>query len=179
MGGDGPVTQNLPIGAVTSPHAVRLRRTPSTWLPRVRLHLVLMVVGVAAAVAGALVSSTPPPVPVRASADEYDVGGARLTASAPGVYEGAGGAAVVIVDAGGVTRAGASAGLGGEHMTGSCTLVDGARTEMCRFTLAGRSLSAVDTWTGAGWRRRYDDGRAVEIPVVGGQPVPVPIAVGR
>jgi hypothetical protein len=179
MSGDGPVTQNLPIGAVSSPHAVRLRRTPSAWLPRLRPHLVLMVAGVAAAAAGAIVSSTPAPVTVRASADRYEIGGARLTASAPGVYEGPAGAAVVIVHAGGVTRAGASAGLDGEHMTGSCTLVDGARTERCRFTLAGRPLAAVDTWTGTGWRRRYDDGRSVEIPVVGGQPVPVPIAVGR
>jgi hypothetical protein len=37
----------------------------------------------------------------------------------------------------------------------------------------------VDTWTGGGWHRRYDDGRTADIAVAGGEPVPVPLAVGR
>jgi len=172
------VSQNLPIGAVTSPHAVRLRRWPAR-LPRLRLHVVLMLTGVAAAAAGAIVSAAPGPLTVRTSDDVYEIGGTRLTAVSPGVYEGADGAAVVLQHGGGETRAGASAGLDGAHMTGSCTLPDGARTETCRFTLAGRTLTAVDSWTGNGWRRRYDDGRTVDIGVAGGRPVPVPIAVGR
>jgi hypothetical protein len=170
--------QHLPIGAITSPHAVRLRRLPSMGVG-VRLHVVLMVAGVAAAVAGAIASAAPSPVAVRAAADTYEIGGSRLTATGPGVYQGPGGAALVVVHSDGTTRAGASAGLDGAHMTGACTLVDGARTETCRFTLDGRLLSAVDTWTGDGWRRRYDDGRTVDMTVAGGQPIPVPIAVGR
>jgi hypothetical protein len=173
------VTQNLPIGAVTSPHAVRLRRTPTAWLPRVRLHVVLMLAGVAAAVAGAVVSTEPGPVTVRVSPSAYEIGGTRLDATAPGVFQGSGGAAVVLVRSGDVTRAGASASLGGAHTTGRCTLADGARTETCAFTLDGRPLDAVDTWTGGGWHRRYDDGRTVDIRVTGGQPVPVPLPVGR
>lgn len=172
------MTQNLPIGAVTSPHAVRLRRLPGR-LPRVRLHVVLTLAGVLAAGAGAAVSAAPAPVAVRSSAATYEIGGARLTATAPGVYQGSGGAALVLEHEGGVTRAGASAGLDGAHMTGACTLPDGARKEVCRFTLAGRQVGAVDTWTGAGWHRRYDDGRTAEVAVAGGRPVPVPIAVGR
>jgi hypothetical protein len=172
------VSQNLPIGAVTSPHAVRLRRLPGR-LPRVRLHVALTVAGALAAAAGAVVSAAPGPVTVRSSADTYEIGGARLTATAPGVYQGSGGAALVLQHAGGVTRAGASAGLSGAHMTGACTLADGATTEACRFTLAGRQVNAVDTWTGSGWHRRYDDGRTVDLVVAGGRPVPVPIAVGR
>ncbi len=172
------MSQNLPIGAITSPHAVRLRRTPSAGL-RMRLHLVLTVAGVAAAIGGAIASATPGPVMVRASADAYEIGGSRLEATAPGVFLGPGGAALVVVHDEGATRAGASAVLEGAHMTGACTLVDGARRETCRFTLGGRELGAVDTWTGAGWHRRYDDGVTAEIAVVGGSPVPVPIAVGR
>jgi len=172
--------QNLPIGAVTSPHAVRLRRLPAR-LPRMRLrpHVLLMLTGMAAAAAGAIVSAAPAPVEVRWSADAYEIGGTRLDAVSPGVYEGADGAAVVVATSGGVTRAGASASLHGVHMTGTCTLPDGARTETCRFTLAGQTLGAVDSWTGGGWRRRYSDGRSVDIGVAGGRPVPVPIAVGR
>jgi hypothetical protein len=173
------VTQNLPIGAVTSPHAVRSRRTPSAGLRHLRPHVVLMLAGVAAAVAGAVVSAAPGPVTVRASAGAYEIGGSRLEATAPGVYQGPGGAAVVIVHAQGATRAGASADLDGAHMTGACTMPDGSRTESCRFTLNGRQLSAVDTWMGGGWRRRYDDGRIVDITVDGGEPIPVPVAAGR
>src|SRR5207249_34671 len=77
------------------------------------------------------------------------------------------------------TRAGASAALHGVHMTGTCTLPDNSRTETCGFTLAGQTLGAVDSWTGGGWRRRYSDGRSVDIGVAGGRPVPVPIAGGR
>jgi hypothetical protein len=172
------VTQNLPIGGVTSPHAVRLRRLPAR-LPRVRLHVALTVAGALAAAAGAAVSVAPAPVTVRSSAGAYEIGGARLTATAPGVYEGPDGAAVVLEHAGGVTRAGASAGLDGTHMTGACALPDGARRETCRFTLAGREVDAVDTWTGGGWHRRYSDGRTVDLVVSGSRPVPVPIAVGR
>jgi hypothetical protein len=172
------VSQNLPIGAVTSPHAVRLRRLP-TRLPRVRLHVVMTLAGVAAAFAGAVVSAAPAPVSVRVSNDAYEIGGSHLTAVSPGVYEGTDGAAVVLQHVGGATRAGASAELEGAHMTGTCTLVDGARNESCRFTLDGRALSAADSWTGGGWHRRYEDGRSVDISVAGGRPVPVPIAVGR
>jgi hypothetical protein len=164
---------------VTSPHAVRLRRSPSAWLPRVRLHVVLMLAGVLAAAAGAVVSAEPGSVTVRASADAYEIGGARLVATTPGVYQGPGGAAVVVVHANGATRAGASASLHGTHTTGSCTLADGARTETCQFTVAGVPFDAADTWTGTGWHRRYDDGRTADITVAGGVPVPVPLAVGR
>ena len=172
------VTQNLPIGAVTSPHAVRLRRLPGR-LPRVRLHMVLTLAGALAAAAGAAVSAAPATVTVSSSPDAYEIGSARLPATAPGVYQGADGAAVVLEHTAGVTRAGASAGLAGSHMTGACTLPDGGRRESCRFTLAGREVDAVDTWTGSGWHRRYDDGRTVDLTVAGGHPVPVPIAVGR
>jgi hypothetical protein len=174
-----PDLQHLPIGAIDSPHAVRLRRVPAAPLFRMRLHVLLTAAGVAAAVAGAVASAAPAPVEVRMTADTYDIGGSQLTATEPGVYLGPDGAAVVVERVGSTTRAGASAGLDGAHMTGACTLADGAGEETCRFTLDGRAFSAVDTWTAGGWRRRYEDGRRVDIGVAGGRPVPVPIAVGR
>ncbi len=173
------MTQNLPIGAVTSPHAVRLRRIPSARLRRVRLHTVLLLAGVAAAAAGAVASVAPGTVTVRATPGAYEIGGSRLTATAPGVYQGSGGAAVVIVHANGATRAGASAGLNGVHMTGSCTMPDGEGAERCLFTLNGQQVGAVDRWAGGRWRRRYDDGRTVDITVATAAEVPVPFAVGR
>lgn len=138
-----------------------------------------MLAGVAAAAAGAVASATPGAITVRATSGAYEISGSRLTATAPGVYQGSGGAALVIAHANGATRAGASAGLNGVHMTGSCTMPDGDRTERCLFTLNGRQLGAVDRWAGGGWHRRYDDGRTVDIAVATATAVPVPFAVGR
>ncbi len=139
----------------------------------------LTLAGIAAAAAGAVASVAPGAVTVRATPGAYEIGGSRLTATAPGVYEGSGGAALVIVRANGATRAGASAVLNGVHMTGSCTMPDGDRTERCLFTLDGQQLGAVDSWAGGRWRRRYDDGRTVDITVATARAVPVPFAVGR
>ncbi len=171
------MTQNLPIGAITSPHAVRVRRWPPG-LRRPRLHVALAAAGVIAAVAGAAVAASPSPVPVRMSPTAYEIGGSRLTAVAPGTYRGPRGAALVVVHAGGQTRAAASAVLNGAPMTGDCVLPDGASREVCRFSLEGRRLSAEDARTAAGWHRRYDDGRTVDIAVAGGGPVPVPFVIG-
>jgi hypothetical protein len=172
------VSQRLPIGAVTSPHAVRVRRAPrSPW--RLRPHLLALLGGLAAAAAGAALLASPAPVAVRLGSAGYEIGGARLAPAGPGTYRGPGGAALLMVHAGGTTRAGASAVMNGSHVTGTCTLPDGAASEACRFTVAGRPLGATDTWTGAGWSRRYDDGRTVQIAVSGGRPLPVPFPVGR
>ena len=172
------MTQNIPIGSITSPHAVRLRRPPPR-LSRLRPHVVAVLAGMAAAAAGAGLMVSPPHVAVQASARAYDIGGSRLTLVAPGQYRGQGGAALVISHAGGVTRAGSSATMNGSHVTGECALRDGALSETCRFTTAGRTLVATDAWTGSGWRRRYGDGGTAEIAVSGGRPVPVPFPVGR
>jgi hypothetical protein len=173
------VTQNLPIGSATSPHAVRLRRR----LPRApgwatRWHALLALAGVGAALLGALFALSPPSVGVSMSDDRYEIAGNRLSASGPGVYEGPGGV-LVVAAAGGTTRAAASTTLNGVHMAGRCTLAPGGDHETCDFTLGGQALTAVDTRTADGWHRRYDDGRAVDIVFSGRTPVPVPFAVGR
>lgn len=173
------MTQNIPIGAVTSPHAVRVRRVPPVRPVWMRPHVLAIVAGLAAALAGAALLLNPGPVSVQMSSGRYDIGGALLTATAPDTYQGPAGAAMVVSHGGGVTHAGASAVLNGTPMTGSCALPDGSRTERCQFALGGQALAAVDTWTGSGWQRRYDDGRTASIDVAGGRPVPVPFAVGR
>jgi len=157
---------------------VRSRRAPrGPW--GLRPHLLALAAGVAAAACGAVLLTSPATITVQESAAGYEIGGTRLAPAGPGAYRGQGGAALVVTHAGGVTRAGSSAVMNGAHVTGECTLPDGASTETCRFTMADRALTATDTWTGAGWRRRYDDGRAAEIQVSGGRPVPVPFPVGR
>ena len=173
------MTQNLPIGAVTSPHAVRIRHRPRRRLPRLRLHVALGAAGALAGAAGLALAAMPRPVAVRLSPAAYEIGGSRLTAAAPGVYRGPRGATVVVTRSAGATRAGASAVLDGVPTTGSCVLPDPGLTESCRFTAGGRSLAATDRWQGGGWARRYSDGRTVEITVAGGRPVPVPLPVGR
>lgn len=173
------MTQNLPIGSVTSPHAVRVRRRRIRWAPRIRAHVALAAAGLAAAAAGLLLYAAPHPVAVSMSPEAYAVGGARLTATAPGVYRGPAGASIVLVQDGSTTRAGASAVLDGEPTTGSCVLPAGAKTETCLFTVAGRELTATDRWHTGGWSRTYSDGREIEIQVAGGHPVPVPLPVGR
>lgn len=125
-----------------------------------------------------ILAGAPQPVQVDLTAAGYVIAGHRLPATSPGVYEGSG-AALVILEGGGRTRAAASTSLNGEHMTGRCTRVDGARTESCQFRLGSRRLEAIDMATSAGWHRRYDDGRTVEIRTSGARAVPVPFAVGR
>jgi hypothetical protein len=138
-----------------------------------------VLVGVAAAGAGLVLLTSPATVTVTRSPAGYDIGGTRLAPAGPGAYRGPGGAALVITSAGGATRAGSSAVMNGEHVTGQCVMPDGASGETCRFTIAGRPLAATDTWRNGGWRRQYDDGRVAEIQVAGGRPVPVPFPVGR
>lgn len=173
------MTQNLPIGAVTSPHAVRVRRRPRRRLPRLRLHVALTVAGALAGAAGVALAAMPRPVVVQVTPAAYEIGGSRLTAATPGVYRGPRGATVVVSRSAGATRAGASAVLDGVPTTGSCVLPDHGLTESCRFTAGGHPLAATDAWQGGGWARRYSDGRTVEISVAGDRPVPVPLPVGR
>jgi hypothetical protein len=157
---------------------VRVRRAPRP-PSRLRPHLLALLGGVVAAAAGAALLASPASVTVRLGAGGYEIGGARLVPAGPGTYRGPGGSALLMVHAGGATRAGASAVMNGSHVTGACTLPDGAASEACRFTVAGRQIAATDTWTGGGWSRRYDDGRTARIEVSGGRPLPVPFPVGR
>jgi hypothetical protein len=167
--------QRLPL-PVGSPHAVRQRGR--AWRSARWGRPLVALAGLAAAAAGAALGAAPPVVTAGLDRQGYHVAGATLPAHGDGVYAGPE-AAVVIAGEPEATRAAGSTTLRGARMLGSCTLPRGARSEGCAFELDGRPLTAVDDLRGGGWDRRYSDGQTARIELVGGRPVPVPIAVGR
>lgn len=164
----------IPLGGL-SRHAVRrprLRRALLSW------PLVTALAGAAAAMAGVLLVTAEPQVEVRLDTAGYQIDGERLTDRGGGVYQGPGGAALVIDRRPGGPVAGASADLDGRHMTGHCEPSEGGGEE-CTFTLDGQPLTATDARTSYGWHRRYSDGRTVAIHVTGVPDTPVPFTIGR
>jgi hypothetical protein len=164
----------LPVGG-RSP----IRRYRRFWFAagRDRLRLVVLTVGVIAAVLGGVFGTRQPTVAVEMTGQYYEIGSISLTTRGDGVYAGADGA-VVIEQGRGETVAGGSTTLHGVPMKGSCTMPSSGDGEKCRFDLGGRSLRATDTRTATGWHRRYQDGRTVDIALPG-DAVPVPFAIGR
>lgn len=156
-----------------------IRRYRRAWFVRGRdrLRLLLLALGVAAAVSGGLVGARPPVVSVRADSNAYTLGNVSLPAQGGGVYGGSQGA-VVIENRLGSLSAGGATTLHGMQMRGSCALDFDRRGELCRFQLGDRSLLAQDTRTQDGWHRRYQDGQQVDIALPDGT-VPVPFALGR
>jgi len=164
--------QRLPL-PVGSPHPVRQPARAGGRRLRVG-RAATALVGLAAAVAGALLGTTPSPVTVGMDAAAYRVGDVTLPARGGGVYSGPEGAVVVQGDvAAGSTR------LRGASALGSCRLAADGRSERCTFLLGGRHLAAEDRLAGEGWDRRYDDGATARIALARGRPVPVPFALGR
>jgi len=134
--------------------------------------------GLAAAVTGAVLATMTPTVDVALDAGSYRVGNVTLPARGGGVYASASGA-VVIAEGGDGLRASGSTRLHGVRMVGFCRLTTDQRSERCSFELGGRSVTAIDQLDGGGWNRRYQDGQRLRIQLDGGRPVPVPIALGR
>lgn len=164
--------QRLPL-PVGSPHPVR--RPARAVGFRLRLGgTATALLGLAAAAAGGLLGAIPPTVTVGMDSGVYRVGDVTLAARGGGVYAGPEGAVVVQ----GPVAAG-STRLRGVTALGSCRLAADARSERCTFVLGGRRLTAEDRLADGGWDRRYDDGATTRIALAGGQPVPVPIALGR
>lgn len=166
------MSQNVPLGPLDSPHAVR-RRHRRLRLPET--HLTLIGTGLVLAGLGVWVSAAPPALTVRRTPAAYRIGSTALAASAPGTYSGPGGV-IVFDNEGDVVRAAASSTLNGVAMVGMCSWTKGAREEHCRFRLGNRHLTAVDVLTASGWDRRYGDGASVLFET-GGAAVPVPFAV--
>jgi hypothetical protein len=167
--------QHIPLGELGS-HAVRRarwRRRAPGW------PLLAAGAGLAAALAGVVLASSEPEVPVRFDAAGYQVAGEQLTDRGGGAYLGRSGAALVITRSGGDLVAAASTNLDGRHMTGRCEVAPAPGGESCRFQLGGESLTADDERTSYGWHRRYSDGRTVAIHVAGDRETPVPFALGR
>lgn len=131
---------------------------------------------VGAATAGALLLLSPAQVALTVTAAEYHVGGASLARVAPDGYSGQG-ALQLTTQADGTVLAAGDASVGGTHITGQCLEDADHRAERCVFDVGGAGLGALDTWSGHGWHRRYDDGRVIE--VTSSTAAPVPFLVGR
>jgi hypothetical protein len=168
--------QRLPL-PVGSPHAVRRpRRVFRGGVPLERT--LLTVVGMLAAIAGAVLTALPPTASAGLDASGYRVGDVRLEGRGEGVYTGPE-AALVIVQEAGATRAGASSHVKGERMVSGCLMAAGGRSERCWFQVGNRTLSAEDRFQNGGWERRYDDGGRARVDLESGRPLPVPFPVGH
>src|SRR5262249_20101428 len=167
----------LPIG---SPHPLRGSQPPVRLSSHGRPAAAAML-GLAAAVTGAVLATMTPTVDVALDAGSYRVGNVTLPARGGGVYASASGAVVIAEDGDGL-RASGSTRLHGVRMVGFCRLTTDQRSERCSFELGGRSGTAIDQpdgGGGGGGPRRYQDGQRLRIQLDGGRPVPVPIALGR
>lgn len=160
-GGDPGVTHQL------RPRRHRVR-AGTRWL--------VAVLALGSAVAGALLALAPPQVRVQLTASMYRIGAASLPRVGVDEYRGDG-AFVLRTQADGTVIAAGDAVAGGAHISGSCLEDADRRAERCVFDVDGRGLAALDTWRSGGWRRRYDDGRVVDIEATSA--APVPFAVGR
>jgi hypothetical protein len=168
--------QRLPL-PVGSPHAVRRPRRVFRGGPTPARTL-LTVAGMAAAIAGALMTALPPTASAGLDASGYQIGDVRLEARGQDVYAGPE-AAMVIVQEAGATRAGASSHVGGERLAGGCRMPVGGRSERCWFQVGDHTMSAEDSFRDGGWDRRYDDGGRVRIELKSGRPLPVPFPLGH
>lgn len=154
--------------------------TSHHWTPRrgrggAALTLLGYGLALSATAVGALLA-TSPSTSVEMTATTYRIGDTTLRATGTGTFTGQG-ALVLAPAGGGVARAAADATVDGRHETGVCFVSSSQAQERCIFVLATGSLSAVDTWAGSGWSRRYDDGQEITIPAT--TLAPVPFAVGR
>ncbi len=169
--------QRIPLGASRSPHAVRRLHGR-----RLDVHgfgpIVLCGLGAVSAVAGIALALMGPQAEVRMDASSYSIAGQTFTSKGGGLYQAASGATLVVERRDGKVVAVVSTNLDGQHMLGRCTAPIGGRSENCSFTIGARAVTAVDTRTSDGWRRRYSDGQTTAIKVVGTADTPVPFPFG-
>jgi len=140
-------------------------------------QLFLGALGLGAALAGGLLGSQLPAIPVSLLPGRYTLGPVALLEVHPGVYRGA--AVVVVVHRGGATVAAGSTVWGTQPTSGLCT--ETAGHEACTFTIGRTHLTATDQLDrdphGLAWVRVYSSGVHVTIPLPAG-PAPVPIPLG-
>jgi hypothetical protein len=125
------------------------------------------------------VATITPSVPVFVDRAGYHIGD-RVMARKDG-HLFTGDAAIALVQDGALVRAGASTVYEGQHTTGHCVM-SGA-SEACVFSIGAELLSSEDhldrTRGHVAWERSYHDGRTARIPIPEGNPVPVPLPLGR
>src|SRR5262249_5137269 len=135
----------LPIG---SPHPLRGSQPPVRLSSHGRPAAAAML-GLAAAVTGAVLATMTPTVDVALDAGSYRVGNVTLPARGGGVYASASGA-VVIAEGGGGLRAAGSTGPRGVGRGGSCGLTRDQGGERGRWGGGGRAVKAIDQRGGGG-----------------------------
>jgi len=170
--------QNVPLGPVDRRQATRRhwlrRRRPQR--PRLLDRALLLgLLGVLLAAGGLLLTTLTPRVEVSVTPSAYRVGGVTLPARGGGVYQGSAGV-VVLRDQGATLAGAASATTRGAPMTASCQGVTSG-SERCTFQIGTRTFHAVDTWRDGSWSRVYDDGNRVDVRILQGRPVPVPVPI--
>lgn len=160
----------LPLGDPGLSHRWVARR------PRGAVRTVAYLATIASTVVGVALTLAPATTAVALAGDSYRIGDTTLHALGPGRFAGDG-ALIISAPVDGVQRAAGDAVVNGHHQSGVCFLASAQRQERCVFSVGGTSVSAVDTWDGSAWQRRYDDGQQIAIPV--NTTAPVPFAVGR
>jgi hypothetical protein len=161
----------LPVG---SPGVTTQWRPRSS--PRRRVARLAYAVATILTVLGGFFALSAGATTVSISTTSYRVGASVLHAQSDGSFVGDG-ALMIMPEQNGIVRAGASIVVDGTTETGVCFLSKSQRQERCLFSANASSISAVDTWTGSGWSRRYDDGKQVTID--SNALAPVPFEVGR
>ncbi|MBJ7595982.1 MAG: hypothetical protein JF886_14210 [Candidatus Dormibacteraeota bacterium] len=156
------------------PLATRRWRPRRGWESAARAAAYIIALG--CTIAGAALAVSEPSTSVSMTAATYRIGATTLHANGSGVYLGDAALVVSRSDVG-IVRSAADTSNGGRAESGVCFLSASERQERCVFDLGTTSMSAVDTWNGSGWSRRYDDGQQVTIP--SDTMAPVPFAVGR
>ena len=165
----------LPVGG-GAPKGSRVRRWDQ-YSFRARMDGATRALGLVLAGAGALVGLNPAPVVVLVDHSGYHLGAITLVAAGPDRFNGD--SAIVIRRSASIVQASGAGQLGGQHMQGLCTYSLGSRREDCAFVVGSVRFQAVDQAGPGGWRRRYDDGRTVEIRLADpAHPTPVPVPVG-
>jgi hypothetical protein len=185
-----PQNLPMPVGDFDVFHS---RRRPSEFRKWIRLRTppAMISLGVAGAIAGAVLTILQPPTPVYLENGDIYVAGNVLRPSPTSTggattYTG-NGAVVLQENSDGTAAAGGSTVLDGMIVTGSCRMqtLSTIVTDKCRFMLGGTQVSSIDTYdlgpTGDhNWHRQYSDGKSTLISVpTDGALIPVPFPVGR
>ena len=186
--------RNIPL-PTTGFAPVRQKRRPPALRKFWRRNAATMItsLGLIAALAGALVTLSQPPVPVYEYGNTIHVGSTVLTQAPGNGGQPAGslaftGSASYILKflPDGSEKAAVVTDAHGEQVSGACLMspADPARlTEHCSFTIAGKTLTSDDVLSAAQpgyWTRTYSDGSTVRIGVPTlGSVVPVPFPIGK
>jgi len=179
----------IPMGDFS---AVRTSRLPNRLLRSVRRNWrqYSTAAGFVAALLGAALNVSTPPVTAYLSGNTVHVGRSVLTqatnTTVPGELYTGDGTYLLSVQSDGSVTAGGVMSEGGHEVSGRCQMVAPSTTglfEHCSFSQSGSQYTADDTLEfkhPGTWQRRYSDGRTVSIGVpINGSAIPMPFPIGH